>query len=158
MMQFNYRGFHLIEIIITLGIISMLLLFCVGFSFSFERQAIQNISHRLFHTLAWARSEAIKRNQLVGICGSLDLKHCSNDWSHGYIVFMMNDEKSIRQDLLRSEKITPFAKIDSGKQTVIRYSGDGRCLERASINISKEKSEQRIVIYDSGRARIETLN
>ncbi len=148
------KGFSVIEVLFVLAIMSILLVLSLnGLFVNVQSQKNQRITAQLFHTLQWARTEAIKRNKTINVCGSFDNQHCSSDWSNGYMVFI--EHTPIQT--LRSEKIEPGLSIHSGNQTVIKYSGDGRCLSRGSITIgSLPKKTQKIVIYDSGRARIQS--
>ncbi len=149
------KGFTLIELLITMTILSILL--CIGsmgMNTLFLRQKNQCIAERIFHTLVYARSEAIKRNKIVGVCGSHDFQHCSLDWSKGYMVFIGDFPENYPLNILRVEKMQHSLDVYSNKQTVIRYKGDGSCLTRNTIFIA---NQQKIVIYDSGRARIESF-
>lgn len=156
MKPMNNKGFTLIELLITMTILSILLcLGSIGINTLYFRQKNQCIAEQIFHTLAYARNEAIKRNKIVGVCGSQDFEHCSVNWSKGYMVFVMDfPENDSPKNILRVEKTQHSHDVHSNKQTVIKYKGDGSCLTRNTIFIA---NQQKIVIYDSGRARIENF-
>lgn len=84
-------GFTLVELMITLFIISILL--TVGLpslrSYAQSNQLIAS-SNELLSALHIARSEAIRLNSRVSICDSSNGTSCSNtgDWKNGWIVFV----------------------------------------------------------------------
>lgn len=155
MMQNKCSGVTFIELIFTLMIIALLITLLSGdLSSFFLRQKNQCTTSLLFHTLQYARSEAINRNQIVALCPSLDSVHCSLDWSKGYIVFIPQENNANSpQELLRSIRVSN--PIHSGHLDIIKYSSDGRCLSRGTIHIGEGEDQHKIVLYDSGRARIE---
>lgn len=72
--------------------------------FQLVEQARANTAiNELFYQLAYARSEAIKRNSPVTLCASqdgatcIDEKHPKN-WSHGYIIFEDRNEDRQKQE------------------------------------------------------------
>jgi prepilin-type N-terminal cleavage/methylation domain-containing protein len=126
-------GFSLIELIITLAIVMVLVIQGHNWLYPLLRKySAINESHQLFHTLQFARSEAIKRNQVVQICGSENDIECSSDWSKGYMVFIENENHSPQKTLLRTQKNSTLSKIHSGKLKTIAYASDGRCLTRGT--------------------------
>lgn len=84
-------GFTLVELMITLFIISILL--TVGLpslrSYTQSNQLIAS-SNELLSALHIARSEAIRLNTRVSICESSNRTDCSStgDWKNGWIVFV----------------------------------------------------------------------
>ncbi len=84
-------GFTLVELMITLFIISILL--TVGLpslrSYAQSNQLVAS-SNELLSALHIARSEAIRLNSRVSICDSSNGTSCSNtgDWKNGWIVFV----------------------------------------------------------------------
>lgn len=155
------KGFTLIEITIVLLIISLLAFLSVpSFTKLLNQNAAKTTTQKIFHFLHFARLEAIKRNDTVVVCGSLNLESCHNDWSKGLIAFIDNNHNHIFDEkdvLLRANKLgNKKIHIDLGNTTIIKYTGDGHCLTRCSIAITADKQPiSSIVLYDSGRARIE---
>lgn len=152
------NGFSAIELVFAIALMSILFFICTAnLTSSVDHQLSLNVTNKIFHNLQWARTEAIKRNQMIGICGTLDQQHCSSDWSSGYMVFVIDKKNKMDSSIgfLRLEKMEPLIKTHSGNQSIIKYSGDGRCLSRGTVFIGKEN---KIVLYDSGRARIENLD
>tara|TARA_R110002110_G_scaffold271566_1_gene486947 strand:+ start:45676 stop:46179 length:504 start_codon:yes stop_codon:yes gene_type:complete len=156
-----YKAFTLIELLITLSIVAIVLGLAIpSLTNRVQKESAGSTTQKMFHILHFARMEAIKRNQNVIVCGTSDFKSCSHNWSHGMMAYVdFNKDGSFNeQDLvLRVNKPNSnLTQIDSGKVNTIKYAGNGRCLTRCTINIkTKEKLRNTIVLYDSGRARIE---
>lgn len=83
------RGFTLVELMITLGIASILLAIAAP---SFRDMAIRNrlsgYANDMIATVNVARSEAIRRGVTVSICPSGDGASCSGTWSDGWMTFV----------------------------------------------------------------------
>jgi type IV fimbrial biogenesis protein FimT len=86
----NYRGFTLIELMITLLIATILLTVGIPSFNELIKNSRMTTSTNKFVTAAnLARSEAIKRGVRVTICKSNDGATCTNanNWDQGWIVF-----------------------------------------------------------------------
>lgn len=84
------RGFTLIEMIVTLAVLAIAVAIAIP---SFTTQIRNNQSRALGEefgaALSFARSEAVKRGQLVSICASDAAQtNCANDWTNGWLVFV----------------------------------------------------------------------
>ncbi len=85
------KGFTLIELMVTLGIASIVL----GMAAPAMRDMVQNSritsqANELLASLSTARSEAVKRGSPVSICRSANLLTCSGgagSWADGWILF-----------------------------------------------------------------------
>lgn len=89
------KGVTLVEILTSLTLISILGALAVpgliDLRYDAERTATVN---NFFHALFLARSESLKRGQIVSLCRSPDGKTCANrgaEWSAGWIVFVNTD-------------------------------------------------------------------
>lgn len=83
-------GFTLIELIITLAVLSILLLVAVpGLVGVLRSNAVQTQADLFITSLNYARSEAARLNRTVIICRSTDGYACSNDsdWRDGWLVY-----------------------------------------------------------------------
>ncbi len=87
----KYKGFTLIELIITLAIVGVLLVVGVP-SLKTFMQGSQLIAstNELLSAFHIARSEAVRTNDRVTICSSSDGESCSDstNWRAGWIVFV----------------------------------------------------------------------
>ncbi len=147
MTQTTPRGFTLLECLIVLLISSLLILLCqTDLSSLVYRIGTQTDAKRLFNTLAYARSAAIKGNQLVFVCPTNNQITCTEDWSQGYMVF-----SSIER--LRVVQTHPHTQIHNKSVSLIQFSGDGRCLNRTTFHIHSD-GLFKVIVYDSGRIRL----
>jgi type IV fimbrial biogenesis protein FimT len=90
------RGFTLIELLVALAIVAMLLgVAAPDFSRTLSERALAAQVHEFMAALRFARAEAMKRGQVVGVCASdpaAPATRCrtgfgSADWRSGWIVF-----------------------------------------------------------------------
>jgi type IV fimbrial biogenesis protein FimT len=72
------RGFTLIELLVTLVVAAILLSIALpSFRDLIRRSRVTSASNALTGTLAYARTEAIDRGQLVSVCPSIDGTSCA---------------------------------------------------------------------------------
>ena len=93
------RGVTLIELLVTISI-GMVLLSIAAPSFqSFIAQnRVETASGQLMASLAFARSEAIKRGARVTLCKSDNASTCGGTgWEDGWIIFMDSNRNGTRQ-------------------------------------------------------------
>ncbi|HIQ15345.1 MAG TPA: prepilin-type N-terminal cleavage/methylation domain-containing protein [Leucothrix sp.] len=85
------NGFTLIEALVTVSIASILISIAVpSFKTMLKNNRITAATNEFVTALVLARSEALKRNNNVSVCTTLDQQTCSNtsDFANGWIVFM----------------------------------------------------------------------
>jgi type IV fimbrial biogenesis protein FimT len=82
------RGFTLVELLVTLAVAAVLLSLAVpAFTSSQLTSQLRSAANSLVAGAHLARSEAIKRNQVVRMCVSGDGEACSSgDWNQGWII------------------------------------------------------------------------
>lgn len=90
-----HRGVTLIELLVALAIVAILGAIAAptfrDLALNSARTATVN---DFFHALFLARSEAIKRGQIVSLCPSADGQSCAKQqgaWTQGWIVFVNKD-------------------------------------------------------------------
>ena len=93
-MRRNRSGYSLYELLVTLAIASILIVFGVpmlGDSVARSRQSVE--INALFHAIHLARKESIVRRRPVSLCPSIDGESCEpgRDWSAGWILFVNED-------------------------------------------------------------------
>ena len=123
-----------------------------------EKQHTQLIAENILNNLYYARAEAIKHNQVVQVCGSIDGLHCSKNWDKGFIVQRLSHNKSALPDILRTQiyqKIQPriYTHFNKGADS-INFNPSGRAQLCGRLIIKNKQSQKRIIIYQSGRIRI----
>src|SRR5690349_7593490 len=92
------RGLTLIEMLATVSLVAILGALAAP---SFHNLALNSerttTVNTLFHALFFARSEAIKRGEVVTVCKSTDGSTCSSSgtWASGWIVFVNKDHADV---------------------------------------------------------------
>ncbi|MFU8798105.1 MAG: GspH/FimT family pseudopilin [Gammaproteobacteria bacterium] len=98
-------GYTLLELLITLGIISILLLVAIpGWQALLEKNRATVVVNQLREAIYYARSEALKRGVTVSVCKTVDQITCSGTWAEGQLVFLDINRSGIIQspnDILR---------------------------------------------------------
>ena len=121
------RGFTVIELMIVVAITGIVLgAGAPTFTDMITSNTIDSNRDALFTDLRYARTEAVKRGETVGICKSTNLASCNNsaEWANGWIMF---------------EDGNGNGKLDSG-DTLLRVHenlGDGISLAFTQDNGSK---------------------
>lgn len=98
------RGFTLVEIMIALAVLSILGVIAVpSFSNLMSDSMRANAVNSFIHTVFLARSEAIKRGEMVSICKSSNGADCApgnSGWDAGWITFVNSDrdDPPVRDD------------------------------------------------------------
>ena len=111
-----------------------------------------SLTRQLFHGFEFARSQAIKLNEIVRICGTEDFKKtCALTWNRGYIVF--TDKGNHRfihyQAALSISLRLPRTRFPSLNLPLMVDVATG------TLTLSHQKQKKHeIVLYDSGRLRM----
>jgi type IV fimbrial biogenesis protein FimT len=117
-------GTTLVELLTTLTIVAVLATVAIPsfhtFHLNNQRATVVN---GFLHALFLARSEAIKRGQIVSVCRSSDGRNCESrtgDWRGGWIVFANRDrddppERDSGEDLITSSGGWPDGSITSNR-------------------------------------------
>ncbi|MGS0741997.1 GspH/FimT family pseudopilin [Glaciimonas sp. GG7] len=159
-------GFTLIELMLTMSIVSILLMMGMPSMRDFIVETRLSVSVNQFIAAAtFARTEAIKRGRSVVLCRSVDAEfdqtaRCavsmsegrSNlDWGSGWIVKVESDDQVLLRQGALNESI-----IVLGKNRAIKYDGLGRPGSTfTSLVFSDNKKFERILcINRSGRMRV----
>lgn len=107
----NSDGFTFIELMIVIAILAIIMVFALPAYKDLQlRKNITGQANHLLSIVHLARSEAIKRSEIVTICKSSDGQTCGGFWSKGWIMFADQDADGV---LDVSEKIISTGTIDS---------------------------------------------
>ena len=102
-------GFTLLELIVTVAMISIVMAFAVPSMTTFNQndRLTTNINTLIGH-LAYARSEAVKRSQPVSLCISSNSTSCTgSSWSEGWLLYVdTNNDGSLNgtDEILRVQQ------------------------------------------------------
>ena len=159
------QGLTLLELLVTVSIVGLLTSMAVP-SFSTLIQDRKHDSHLndFKNTLAFARSEAVKRGLRTVICASSNGSSCNGStWSDGWLVFVDEDSDD---SIDSGEQILRVGEgLDSGYSLkgsadvadIIQYEPDGDTLETGAITLCDPRGAseaQALIITPSGRARV----
>ena len=114
------RGFTLMELLVTLLIVSILASMAVpSFSGLIQTNRMSTHFNELLATLALARSEAVRRAAPVTVCKSNNSTACGGDWEDGWLVFIDTDSDGVvdtGEDIIRVH--------DALSGNTLNFSGD----------------------------------
>ncbi|WP_051434481.1 GspH/FimT family pseudopilin [Desulfonatronum lacustre] len=87
----TFSGLTFVEVLVAIVIALVLMAVSAPYLTGMYRSAgLSTTAHDFLSTLSYARSEAIKRNQRVTVCKSVDGLECTTQggWEQGWIVFV----------------------------------------------------------------------
>ncbi len=159
-------GFTLIELMITLAIMSIVIGIAVpSFTDMIQKNQISALSNKFMSELMWTRSEAIKRNQEVVMCRSIDGATCAaaGDWSVGWLVFVNTDGDTTfdaGEVMIRSMQTIPsgFSLTGNGSYSSrVKYRSDGSVSTAGTFTLcdwdAADSDSKQIIISATGRPR-----
>lgn len=124
------KGFSLIELMVGLGVLMLLLFIAVpGFSNFTLNSSADSLQQNFQSSLLMARSEAIKRNQVVKLCAKqASADQCqipaTADWKNGWLVFIDGSDDADRLISSSAEMLKVVSAI-SGQTSFVRTTASG---------------------------------
>lgn len=157
---------------LTIGVAAVILTIGVpSFQGLMERNQLTSNINRFISSLALARSEAIKRNQRVVVCPSINGTDCDNSggYDNGWIVFVDTDNNNAHnagEELIWAGEGMPnnmtLRGTSNGYHSAIPYVPSGRvALGSGSVRLCKDNETDRarmVTIISSGRVRLAKHN
>ena len=152
-------GFTIIEIMITLTVLGILVAAAMPSLGNLVRdQRVKTATSDIFASLIFARSEALKRNQLVVLCPSADGAACAGGWAQGWIVFVDADADGAvdaAADILRKNGAIDSSVSITASAANATYMRDGRLNAAVNFTLSSAGATSRCVRLDpSGRPNV----
>ncbi|WP_275427771.1 GspH/FimT family protein [Stenotrophomonas maltophilia] len=161
------RGMHLVEMLVVIAVLAVLV--AVGWPALHPlllRHRADALQLALHASLSSARSEALKRRELIGLCASEDGEHCSRDWSAGWIIYRSGSHRGTpasAEDILTHHQgrtdIAIVAQASSGRPLLF-FQPDGRS-PGANLTLricAGNRLHGRLVINNGGRVRSERVD
>ncbi len=119
------KGFTLLELLITLGIVVILVSLAVSLNSSLIAHYRREVAaKRLISALNAARSAAISQGQNVTLCPSEDKKTCDDDWQHQLLIFIggnKNTKVVNNNAILHVYNKLPYGRLQLGTKRIVRY-------------------------------------
>jgi type IV fimbrial biogenesis protein FimT len=158
-------GITLIEMLTTLAVVGVLSLIAVPTFDSLRRDASRTAAVNDFvHALFLARSESIKRGEIVSICKSADGRACLHrrvDWTVGWMVFVNEDRDEPPVHDPAEPVIAVYEGWSSGRITSNRLAYSFRPYVQGVVNGTITFCDRRgpaharaIIINHTGRPRV----
>jgi type IV fimbrial biogenesis protein FimT len=171
------NGFTLVELLITIVVVSILLATGVPSFMEFvKNNRLSAQANNLVIAIQVARSEAVKRGSGSVICASADQATCSgnDDWTTGWIVYSDINQNGnldlgggdcVTDDcIVRINGSIEKATLDGGGTNNIRFQPDGRTTSVAATTITitadecKHQQVRGITITTQGHTIVSNQN
>jgi type IV fimbrial biogenesis protein FimT len=162
------RGYTLIELIISLGLMAITLAWGVPSLRAFLLDAARTREvNQFIQAVYLARSEAIKRNGVVSLCPSRDATSCAPSalWSTGWLVFVNLDRDSpaVRdagEPLLRLYEPWDAGHITANRST-LSFRPFGQMGVTATVTFCDDRGSRAaraVIISQTGRPRVASVD
>jgi type IV fimbrial biogenesis protein FimT len=162
-MQKHESAFTLIELLIAIAVAAVVLTLGVpGFSQVIERNQLSTYTNQLVSSLYFARSEAVRRNQDITVCHSINGSSCGGvGYENGWIIYSDSngdgDYLDTGEELMRvNESLPSNYTLRTNNLSTFNYRGNGgaptgRIVLCKDNTLSKARA---IFISQGGRTRL----
>ena len=157
-------GFSLIELMITLAILSILLSFAVvSFGAQIDRSQNRKISNSLRASIAQTRSESIARGGNVRFCGSSNGTACATSFDDGWVIY---HDTNADGDLTAADTVLTWyeqsyngltiagADADDAAVADIGFNYRGYPTQAISLAVSGRSVDSTVQVFANGRVEI----
>ena len=117
------NGFTLIELMFATALLAILMAIAApGFQQLIAKNRSETSINTLMLSLNLARSEAVKRNQVVTLCKSADGAVCTNagGWEQGWLVFVDVNQDGVWDAAIADDPVTPVIDESVDAEEIIR--------------------------------------
>jgi type IV fimbrial biogenesis protein FimT len=150
----NLSGISIVELVITLAVVSILATTGVpAFSSFIQTNRISESAFDVLGTIQLARTEAVKRRTRVILCRSADpvlpTPSCGgspNTWTTGWLVFASGDGNNTYE--AATDTLLGVGLVDSPSVSVITNSNSNNNLEYNSDGTTNESGTARFAVCD----------
>jgi type IV fimbrial biogenesis protein FimT len=155
------RGFSLLELLVTIAIISIFLLIGLpNFHEFIVKNRVETQVQQIISAINYARSEAINRNQVITFCKSNNRQTCGGQWRDGQIILAGNEVLRAYSALPEADQLSFNSSL--GKDDALQLLPSGFTNgQTGSFNYCSGKdlkNTRRIVIAQTGRMRVTSDN
>lgn len=159
----EHKGFTLLELLITLGISSLMLgLALLNYQSWLAHNQLELTAHRLVRALQFARTKAIWHRQEITFCGSHDKLQCADTWQDSWIILNTSSAKVLRcYPALSPQQNLSWQAAGGGGS--VQFGPMGTSLGRNGTFILRHHAKFSKIIWvirvsSSGRIRLESSN
>ncbi len=161
------RGMHLAELLVVIAVLAVLLAATwPALQPLLLRHRADALQLTLHASLSGARSEALRRRELIGLCASVDGLRCSDDWSAGWIIYRSGDRRGepasseviLSHHTGRSD-VSIHAQASSGRPQLF-FQADGRS-PGANLTLricAGNRLHGALIVNNGGRTRSERVD
>lgn len=165
--DFNHcAGLTLVELLITIAIVSVVLGIGIpAFKATLTTSRLTTSINALAGTLAFTRSEAVKRNRDVVVCKSIAGTHCTRqgDWRYGWLVYVdINQNQSLDagETILGTHRLSEKIQVDYrafGSRHYLVYRPSGATRTNGTFTFCDPdypEAARALIISKPGRPRL----
>lgn len=150
-MHKRHFGFTLLEIITTIAITSIFLLFATpSWQTWRQQQTIKMLTQQLIQTITFARQQALITHQTIIVCPQSATQNCGNDWQNGWIITTFDKQHTFYHFTPTSKQLhLRWQDLRSTNQLTFQPNGTTE-----GSNGSFYYADCQLIINRSGRVRL----
>lgn len=159
------KGFTLIELMVTLMIASIILMFALpSFTDLVDKSRVRTTSKDLVELLRLSRLSAVEQRNIVSVCGSSDQETCDHDWTAS-IISIKRSENGEQDQILATLRINDGIAItknnnNENNPTIDFRSSGWAPWDQTTFTIcpttGKQQYAYQVVVAGSGKVKLRT--